>query len=78
MDLRERMTLTHEGQVTWANPDIGKKCYQCVYAVRNPNDMRKKCCAMVKAVTGKNGKPYDVDRAIACSKFSEVDTTTTK
>ncbi len=78
MELRERMELTKDGQVTWANPDIGHNCLACVHCVRHHKDMRLYECLLVKVHTGKSGKPYDARKAIACSKFSAVDTPTSR
>lgn len=81
MDLRERMANTKEGQVTWANPDLGKKCSECAHADNKwPSAPNRKThiCKLVRVVSGKVGVPYDGNRAIACSKFAEVDTPTTK
>lgn len=76
MDLRDRMELTKDGQVTWANPDIGHNCLACVHCVRHPKESRLYECKLVKSHTGKVGKPYDARNAIACSKFSVIDNAT--
>ena len=73
MELHERMVLTKEGQVTWANPELGKKCYECAHSARHPKDSSKHECKLVKLITKRTGKPYDAYRAIACSKFEVVD-----
>ncbi len=69
MELRERMTKTTVGQVTWADPKIGKTCAQCRFF-----DRKSKICDKVKLVTGSKGKPFNGDRAIACSVFEALDT----
>ena len=77
MELAERMQKTQLGQVTWVNPDLGKKCLECKYANNKwPSASNRKThiCTLVKNHTGKNGVPYDAVRAIACSKFEGVDT----
>lgn len=81
MELNERMAWTTEGQVTWADPELGKKCFQCVHADHKwPSAKNRKThiCTLVKLVSGRTGAPYDGKRAIACSKFAEVDKTTSK
>lgn len=76
MELVERMNLTKEGQVTWAQPEIGKKCIDCKHMLLSPmpSQHRKHICALVKAHTGKVGILYDGNRAIACSEFEGLDT----
>lgn len=80
MELTERMQKTILGQVTWANPDLGKKCIDCAYIARavKIKDKKTHVCTLVLAVSGIKGVPYDAKRAIACSKFAEVDTSTSK
>ena len=78
MELRERMVLTKEGQVTWADPSIGKKCVECSHCIKKFDKGVTHICDLVKLHTGKAGKPYDALRAIACSKFAPVDTVETK
>lgn len=68
MELRERMTKTVAGQVTWASPELGKKCVECKHY--------DNACLKVKVVSGIKGKPYDGKRAIACSVFEALDTET--
>ena len=76
MELAERVAMTKEGQVTWADPDIGRKCWECLHAhnkwPRAPN-RKTHICSMVRLVSGRTGKPFDAQRAIACSKFKGVD-----
>lgn len=76
MELSERMILTKLGQVTWANPETGKKCVECRHAIRKFDHGKTHVCGLVKAVSGRAGVPYDAINAIACSKFAEVDTPT--
>ena len=77
MELSERMARTVEGQVTWASPELEKKCFECGHADHkwpSANNRKTHVCKLVKLVSGKTGIPYDGNRAIACSKFSRVDT----
>lgn len=71
MELAERMRKTVLGQVTWADPDIGKKCWEC-------KNYKRGICTLVRVVSGKTGVKYDGKRAIACSKFAGVDVEDTK
>jgi hypothetical protein len=66
MELRERMVRTTAGQVTWASPELGKKCIECRHF--------DGACLKVKVVSGLKGKPYDGKKAIACSVFEGLDT----
>jgi hypothetical protein len=74
MELTERMQKTVQGQVTWASPDLGKKCSDCKWCVRHPrpklappmNDQ----CQLVFVHTKKRGVPFNAKLAIACSMFS--------
>lgn len=74
-DLQDRMSKTVLGQVTWANPDLGKKCFQCKHIKVHPkpsSDGRKMHqCALVKVHMRKPGVPFDGNNAIACSMFSQ-------
>lgn len=74
MELVERMQKTVEGQVTWASPELGKKCIDCIHAsvLSRPSGHRRHVCKLVRIVSGKAGVPFDAQRAIACSKFSDV------
>lgn len=71
MELIDRMAMTVEGQVTWANPDLGEKCSACGHfkqiKPRRPSGDGR--CSLVLAVTGNNGKPFYGSCACACSKF---------
>jgi len=71
--LAERIAVTHEGQVTWADPSLAKRCAACRhYASANISRGKQKDfgrCGMVKVMTRKPGKPFDGQRAWACSKF---------
>jgi len=80
MELTERMQKTVPGQVTWANPDLGRKCLDCAHLTPAPQTKGKPMhiCALVRVVSGKKGIPYDAVRAIACSKFAAVDTSTSQ
>jgi len=75
VELAERMQKTEPGQVTWASPDLGKKCVECRHIARVHKGY---VCKLVRVVSGKIGVPYDASRAIACSKFEGIDTETTK
>nr|DAL11083.1 MAG TPA_asm: Kruppel-like factor 3 ZINC FINGER, KRUPPEL-LIKE, TRANSCRIPTION [Bacteriophage sp.] len=71
MDLAERMSLTKEGQVTWADPEIGQKCSACRHVQRHakPKPFRPDQCALVFTHSRRHGVPFDAKKAIACSKF---------
>jgi len=70
MELHERMFRTKPGQVTWADPKIGKTCAQCRLF-----DRKERVCDKVRQVTGAKGKPFDGEKAMACSVFEALDTT---
>lgn len=72
MELSERMQKTVDGQLTWADPTLGKMCSDCKYSARHPKpkEHRPNVCELVKLHTGKIGEPYMARKAIACSKFS--------
>jgi len=78
MELEERMQKTKPGQVTWANPDLGKMCLECAHLEPAPKHKGRAMhvCKMVRVVSGMNGIPYDAVRAIACSKFAGIDEAT--
>ena len=72
-NLEKRISLTRNGQVTWARPDLGKLCTEC----RHLGNVREKrngdkvaLCHLVKAHTKRAGKEFNVDGAIACSMFT--------
>lgn len=71
MDLQDRMALTKEGQVTWADPDIGQKCSACKHVQRHakPKPFRDYQCKLVFVHLRRHGLPFDARKAIACSKF---------
>lgn len=71
MDLKERMFLTVEGQVTWADPGKGKNCSDCRHISKHPKPKPHKTgqCKLVLAHTGHGGKPFNAKKAIACSKY---------
>jgi hypothetical protein len=74
-ELEERMALTKPGQVTWAKPELGRRCETCVHMVdRSEREMKgvkvaRARCALVKAHTGKRGLEFAVQGAIACSQY---------
>ena len=80
MERAERMQKTVPGQVTWANPDLGKKCLDCAHITPAPQTKGRPMhiCTLVRLVSGSKGVPYDAVRAIACSKFAAVDTSTSE
>lgn len=80
MELAERMQKTVPGQVTWANPDLGKKCLDCAHLTPAPKTKGRPMhiCTLVRVVSGSKGVPYDAERAIACSKFAAVDNSTSE
>ena len=67
--------MTAQGQVTWANPKIGKKCIECAHitGAPRPSQRRKHIYGLVRVVSGKKGVPYDAEFAVACSKFQDID-----
>ena len=80
MDVQERMAKTVKGQVTWANPDLGKKCSGCAHIQKVPRAELPKNpligvdhrCGLVKVHTGKKGEAFNARTAIACNKFKGV------
>jgi len=69
MEIQERINITKQGQLTWANPDIGAKCEECSHFKNDPAKPPLGKFALVKAHTRKVGKSFDGRFAIACSKF---------
>lgn len=77
MDLAERMTLTVKGQVTWANPELNKKCISCEHIQKVPASELNQYvlpgmthrCALVKAHTHKRGVIFNASKAVACSMY---------
>ena len=76
MELQERMSKTVKGQVTWADPDKGRKCISCKHLSRLPTHKvgadKRAChkCDLVKLHTKKDGVAFNGNLAIACSMFS--------
>jgi methionyl-tRNA synthetase len=72
MELSERMQKTAEGQLTWADPTLGKTCDQCKHCERHPKprEFKPDVCTLVKVHTGKIGMPFMARKAVACPKFS--------
>lgn len=70
-ELKERMVKTMDGQVTWAEPELGKTCAECKHLARHPKpkEFRQNVCQLVKVHTGKIGVPFMGRKAIACPKF---------
>jgi len=75
MELQERINMTIKGQLTWANPDLGKKCIQCAHIspAHKPVERKRHVCSLVRLHTGKKGVPYDAIYATACNKFHDID-----
>lgn len=74
-DLAARMALTAEGQVTWVDLNLRSTCGECAH-YRDARISQGKHkgfgrCALVKAHTRKDGKPFDGKSARACSKFED-------
>jgi len=67
--LEQRMQLTRQGQVTWAQPSLGKLCTDCTYFARDKPGKPDGICRMVKVMTKKKGKPFDGSQAWACGKY---------
>lgn len=70
-ELGQRMAKTVSGQVTWAEPELGKTCAECKHLARHPNpgQFKPDVCQLVKLHTGRIGKPFMGRKAIACPKF---------
>ena len=75
MELSERMQKTVPGQVTWANPELGKKCSDCKWRVKHKRPKLshgfKDQCELVFVRSGRQGEPFNAEKTIACSLFSE-------
>lgn len=73
MDLKERMFLTVSGQVTWADPSLKKNCWDCKHVQRHPKSrgFKRHQCQLVRAHTGRDGQPFNAEKAISCSKFED-------
>ena len=71
MTLEERMLKTVPGQVTWANPELGKNCKDCKHCLPHPKPkpQRGDRCDLVRVMTRKIGNSFNGSTAIACSKF---------
>lgn len=71
MDLQERMAKTVEGQVTWADPEIGQRCSACRHLQRHPKPrpFKPDQCRLVLAHSRRQGAAFDGRQAIACPKF---------
>jgi hypothetical protein len=72
-DLAERMKMTVPGQLTWARPELGKKCKECNWCVRHPKPSLspplRHQCKLVFIHSKRHGIPFDAYTAVACSKF---------
>ncbi len=73
MELQERMAKTVLGQLTWANPELGKTCAECKHCATHPKprEFRPNVCQLVKVHTGRVGLPFMASKAIACGKYEE-------
>ena len=73
MELQERMAKTVEGQLTWADPSLGKTCADCKHreAHPKPREFKPDICTLVKIHTKKIGVPFMARKAIACGKYEE-------
>ena len=73
MELNERMALTVEGQVTWADPAKNAKCITCKNVGKHPKPklQREHICQLVFVFTRKKGLPFDAKRAVGCSKYEQ-------
>ncbi|UOF80355.1 hypothetical protein [Caudoviricetes sp.] len=73
MELKDRMLRTVAGQVTWADPELGKKCIDCKWCVRHTKPKlaprMEDQCKLVFVHTKRHGVPFNAKLAIACSKF---------
>ena len=70
MELQQRINM-----LTWANPDLGKKCIECAHLspAAKPVERKKHVCDLVRVHSGKKGVPYDGIFATACGKFQDID-----
>lgn len=70
-ELGQRMAKTVSGQVTWAEPELGKTCAECRHLARHPKprEFKPDVCQLVKVHTGKIGASFMGRKAIACPKF---------
>jgi len=70
-DLATRMQKTVPGQITWAEPEICRKCSDCKHCIPHPKPKirRPDQCKLVKAMTRRVGEPFDGKKAIACPKL---------
>lgn len=72
MTLEERMSLTAQGRVTWADPSKNAKCLTCRHVSRLPTKEKTgtHVCHLVKVHTKKRGIAFIAGNAIACSMYS--------
>lgn len=70
-ELGQRMAKTVSGQVTWAEPELGKTCAECKHLALHPKprEFKRDVCLLVKVHIGRIGKPFMGRKAIACPKF---------
>lgn len=73
MELKDRMMMTVEGQVAWADPSKNAKCITCKSIGKHPKPKPQKPdqCKLVFAVSRRQGLPFDAKKATACSKYEQ-------
>jgi hypothetical protein len=74
--LQHRISLTRPGQVTWANPALGKSCETCAHLCNSRskrNGEKVAVCSLVKVHSRKPGKEFLVEGAVACSMWRAVE-----
>jgi hypothetical protein len=72
--LETRMSLHHEGQITWPEPELGKHCDTCAHFYTPPNALEGKgICALVEAHQNVVGKRFIGADAVACPKWKVRD-----
>lgn len=78
-DINERMRLFTDGQVTWPEPKLGRRCKDCKWFSQDdvaPSSAfkGKGRCEMVRQVNPKmTPRVIDGSKAIACPKFEETE-----
>jgi hypothetical protein len=71
--LDQRMRLTRPGQVTWAQPALGRKCTDCQhYCFSGDDPAAGGICALVRTISRRHGPFFQGAEAWACSMFQEL------
>jgi hypothetical protein len=71
VELQDRMRMTVDGQVTWADPSKEAKCSSCRHIGKHkkPKLFKEDQCKLVFLISRQHGVPFDAKKAIACSKY---------